>query len=77
MNPGTPGGRAVGTPYEPPLAPQPPPPAMSPRIETLPSASTMPPFPLTRAMCEDGWTPSTNVPRVEFNRRCARMKPRP
>lgn len=73
-------GAAIGTPslpraYE---TKPPPPPVLrrEPEVITV-YPSQLPvrlPVPLTREQCEEGWSVATNIPRVEFNRRCARMK---
>lgn len=72
-------GAAIGTPrlpraYEiqPPTAPLL---YRAPETVKVPSASaTVPLVPLSRQQCDEGWLPESNVPRVEFNRRCARMR---
>ena len=43
----------------------------------IPPGSDQPRVFLTRDQCDKGWSPDTNVPRVQFNRLCKRMKPRP
>jgi len=75
MYPGSP-GKAIGTPVwprDPPLKEQP---VGGARRYDPPIASPLP-IPLSREQCEAGWSVGTNVPRVEFNRRCARMRPKP
>lgn len=76
FSPGTP-GRVTGTPIQPPG----PAPLRAPPVTTMPldpragtSEATLP-VPVTRAMCSEGWSVDTGIPKVEFNRRCRRMRP--
>lgn len=65
-------GAAIGTPVWPRVEPYKPHNALAPRpqvpISRRPSNSL--PVPISVDQCEDGWSKSTRVPRVEFNRRC-------
>lgn len=65
-------GAAIGTPVWPRIEPYQQPNALAPRPEVpitrRPSNSL--PVPISVDQCEEGWSKSTRVPRVEFNRRC-------
>ncbi|MEQ1714345.1 MAG: hypothetical protein ABL908_23505 [Hyphomicrobium sp.] len=65
-------GAVIGTPSGPRIAPYQQPNALAPRPEvpiTRRPSNTLP-VALTVEQCEDGWSNSTRIPRVEFNRRC-------
>jgi hypothetical protein len=73
---GTP-GRVRGTPIPPPAPPK----LRVPEFGSRPAVSTGIPeagartfVPLTLALCDEGWSKELGVPRVEFNRRCKRMR---
>ncbi len=73
---GTP-GRVLGTPNPPPAPPK----LRVPEYGSRPAVSTDIPeggarsvVPLSLAECDAGWSKSLGVPKVEFNRRCKRMR---
>jgi len=72
--PGTP-GRVTGTPVSPP-PPEPlkVPPLTTRRLDPTAGTYSAPLVPLTADQCKLGWSVETNIPRVEFNRRCRRMR---
>ncbi len=65
-------GAGIGTPVWPRIEPYQQPNALAPRpqvpITRRPSNSL--PVKLDAEQCEEGWSKSTPIPRVEFNRRC-------
>ncbi len=71
---GTP-GRVTGTPVSPP-PPEPlkVPPLTTQRLDPAAGTYSAPLVPLTADQCKEGWSVETNIPRVEFNRRCSRMR---
>lgn len=71
---GTP-GRVTGTPVTPPPpAPLTVPPLTTQRLDPRAGTFSAPLVPLTADQCQEGWSVETNIPRVEFNRRCSRMR---
>lgn len=65
-------GAGIGTPVWPRVQPYQQPNALAPRPEvpiTRRPSNTLP-VPISVDECEEGWSKSTRVPRVEFNRRC-------
>jgi len=75
MYPGSP-GRVIGTPNPPPAPPKLRVPEFGTRpVAPAPVESGARTFvPLSLAQCDEGWSKSLGVPRVEFNRRCRRMR---
>jgi hypothetical protein len=67
--PGTPGG-AIGTPWEPPLAPSPPLAPMRPRVGSPPPSGSAP---ISTARCESGWSPKFRMSKAEFEARCRKL----
>ena len=77
LYPGTP-GRAIGTPIWPRGTPVPPPPTVlqqPPNDQVNRPLNTLP-IPLTIEQCDEGWSKSTHVTPVEFNRRCSLLRRR-
>jgi hypothetical protein len=73
LYPGTP-GRVIGTPNPPPAPPRLDVPRTGERLESTTGTYSQPLIPLTLEQCKEGWSASTGVPKVEFNRRCRRMQ---
>lgn len=75
LYPGTP-GEAVGTPIWPRDPPLLLPPVTTERPSLPPSISSSGRrvVPLTLDQCDEGWSKGLGLPRVEFNRRCKRMR---